>query len=41
METLRCKMMTFLIDFNYLRKNSYKDNKTPYELAKDEMTDFF
>ena len=40
LEMLRCKMMTFLIDFNYLRKNSYKDNKTPYELAKDEITDF-
>ena len=40
LETLRRKMMTFLIDFNYLRKNSYKGNKTPYELAKEEASDF-
>ena len=40
LETLRRKMMTFLIDFNYLRKNSYKDNKTPFELAKDEDPEF-
>jgi len=30
------KMYTYLIDFNYLRKNSYKDNKTPFQLAKED-----
>ena len=40
LDILKQKMMTFLIDFNYLRKNSYKDNKTPYELAKDENPKF-
>jgi transposase len=40
LDILKQKMMTFLIDFNYLRKNSYKDNKTPYELAKDQFPKF-
>ena len=31
------KMMTFLIDFNYLRRNSYKDNKCPIELAFEDV----
>jgi transposase len=31
------KMYTYLIDFNYLRKNSYKDNKTPIKLAREDI----
>ncbi|MCP4049505.1 MAG: hypothetical protein GY730_02210 [bacterium] len=32
-------MYTFLIDFNFLRKNSYRDHKTPFELAKEDYPD--
>ena len=39
-EDLVRKMYTYLLDFNFLRKNSYKDNKTPYTLAKEEFSDF-
>ena len=34
------KMYTFLIDFNFIRKNSYKDNKTPFQLAAEKQPDF-
>lgn len=34
------KMMTFLIDFNYIRKNAYKDNLSPIELALLENPSF-
>ena len=34
------KVYTWLLDFNYLRKNSYKDNKTPFELAREEFPNF-
>ena len=27
---------TYMIDFNYLRTNSYKENKTPYQLLKED-----
>jgi transposase len=30
------KQYIYLIDFNYLRKNSYRDNKTPIELARED-----
>lgn len=40
LDCLLRKMYTFLIDFNYIRKNSYKDNKTPFELASDDKVDF-
>lgn len=31
------KMNTWLIDFNYLRKNSYKDCKTPFDLLQEDF----
>ena len=34
------KSYTYLIDFNFLRKNSYKDNKTPFELAQEDDPQF-
>jgi len=37
LEDLQAKMHTFLIDFNYLRKNSYKDFKTPLSLAREDF----
>lgn len=30
---------TYMLDFNYLRKNSNKDNKTPLELLKEDYPD--
>ena len=39
-EDLQQKMYTYLIDFNFLRKNSYKDKKTPFELARQDFPNF-
>ena len=40
LDELRHKCYTYLIEFNYLRKNSYKDNKTPLDLALEELPNF-
>jgi len=40
LEDLRCKASTYMIEFNYLRKNQYKDHKTPLDLAREEYPDF-
>ncbi len=33
---LRKQLYTYMIDFNFIRKNSYKENKTPYELLLED-----
>ena len=33
---LRQQLYTYLLDFNYRRKNSYKENKTPWELFQED-----
>ena len=37
---LIAKMMTYLTEFNFIRTNSYKDNKSPIALALDENKNF-
>jgi transposase len=34
------KSYTYLIEFNYIRKNSYKDHKTPIQLATEDNSSF-
>ena len=34
------KMYMFLIDFNYCRKNSYKDNRSPIQWAQTDVSNF-
>jgi len=33
------QLYTHMLDFNYIRKNSYKDNKTPLALLKEDYPD--
>ena len=35
-EDMRQQEYTYMLDFNYLRKNSNKDNKTPLELLRED-----
>jgi len=36
MQDMKEKEYTYMLDFNYLRKNRNKDNKTPWELLKED-----
>ena len=35
-EDMKLKEYTYMLDFNYLRKNRNKDNKTPWELLRED-----
>lgn len=36
LEDMKQKTYTYMLDFNYVRRNRNKDNKTPWELLKEE-----
>lgn len=38
-EDMQKQLYTYMLDFNYLRTNSYKENKTPYQLLKEDYPD--
>ncbi|GBR76439.1 hypothetical protein NO2_0982, partial [Candidatus Termititenax persephonae] len=36
LEDMRRKEYTYMLDFNYLRKNRNKDNQTPWEILRQD-----